>query len=233
MTGEVLMTCYSGFLKPGVELSWEKPYFEQDTAVLDSGKANDEGIPHYVTSISMLRYGIVNPIIIWAEEHPGDYNMFPGRTRYFIWQVLTFIDAPIILIDRFGHPIEEHQKHFDQLSLHRESLVMDLVYRKGRHEAWPRSPDAPHLTAHETERAIFTQDWDLDGKDWKRAKREHPEQRFPEYFKQLHHAQGLDFYYQDKLKYQWGHNPKDRRRVDITCMKDGMEVLLPHIGIVW
>ena len=232
MTGEVFMTCYSGFLQPGVELSWERPYFETDTAVLDSGKANDEGIPHYVTAISMLRYGIVNPIVVWAEEQPGLYNVYPGRTRYYIWQVLSHIDAPIILIDRFGHPLEEHQKHFDQLSLHRESLTMDLVYRKDNHEAWLRSPDAPQLTAHETERAIFAQDWDLNGKTWKRAKREEPEERFPEYFRMLKENEGLDFYYQDQIKYRWGHNNK-RRRVDITCMKDGMEVLLPHIGIKW
>lgn len=233
MTGEVFMTCYSGFLQPGVELSWERPYFENDTAVLDSGKANDEGIPHYVTAISMLRYGIVNPIVVWAEEQPGLYNVYPGRTRYFIWQVLSHIDAPIILIDRFGHPLAEHQKHFDQLSLHRESLTMDLVYRKDNHEAWLRNPDAPHLTAHQTERAIFAQDWDLDGKTWKRAKREHPEQRFPEYYRMLREQQGLDFYYQERLKYRWGWNEQVRKRIDITCMKDGMEVLLPHIGIEW
>jgi hypothetical protein len=227
------MTCYSGFLRPGVELSWEKPYFEQDSAVLDSGKANDEGLPHYVTSISMLRYGVINPIIIWAEEQPGMYNIYPGRTRYFVWQILSHIDAPIILIDRFGHRVEEHQKHFDQLSLHRETITMDLVYRKDNHEAWPRSPDAPHLTAHETERAIFAQEWNLNGKTWKRAKREHPEQRFPEYYRMLEEQPGLDFYHNDTIKYRWGWNKEVRQRVDITCMKDGMEVLLPHIGITW
>lgn len=233
MTGEVFMTCYSGFLQPGVELSWEKPYFEQDTAVLDSGKANDEGLPHYVTSISMLRYGVINPIIIWAEEQPGMYNIYPGRTRYFVWQILSHIDAPIILIDRFGHHVEEHQKHFDQLSLHRETITMDLVYRKDNHEAWPRSPDAPHLTAHDAERAIFAQEWDLNGKTWKRAKREHPEQRFPEYYRMLEEQPGLDFYHNNVIKYRWGWNQEVRQRVDITCMKDGMEVLLPHIGIKW
>lgn len=233
MTGEVFMTCYSGFLKPGVEMSWERPYFKHDTAVLDSGYANDQGLPHYVTALSMLKVGCVNPVTVWAEELSGMYNLFPGRTRYFIWQVLDFIDVPVIVIDRFGHRLEEHQKYFDQLSLHRETLTMDLVYRKDNHEAWLRSPDAPHLTAHQTERAIFAQEWDLNGKDWKRAKREEPEQRFPEYFRRLREQPGLDFYYREKLKYQWGHNQEDRRRVDITCMKDGMEVLLPHIGIEW
>ena len=232
MTGEVYMTCYSGFLKPGVVLSWEHEYFLEDTHVLDSGKVNDEGIPHYVTAISMLRYGCINPVVIWAEERAGEYNLFPGRTSYFIWQVLDFIDVPVIVIDRFGHPLEEHQKHFNQLDLHRDSLTMDLVHRKGNHEAWLRNPDSNDMTAHQTERSIFASEWDLDGKDWKRAKREHPEDRFPEYFKALRDQQGLDFYHEDTLKYQWGHNP-DRRRVDISCMKDGMEVLLPHIGIQW
>jgi hypothetical protein len=232
MTGEVIMTCYSGLLRPGVELSWEKRFFENDTSVLDSGMANDEGIPHYVTSLSMLRYGIVNPIIVWAEEYPGEYNISPGRSRYFCWQVLDFIEAPIILIDRFNHDLSTHSEWFDNLDIHRESVVMDLVYRKGRHEAWPRNPMQPEMTAHQAERAIFNTEWDLGELTWKRAKREHPENRFPEYFKALKEHQGIDFYHGGERKYRWGWS-NNRKRVDINNMKEGMEILLPHIGITW
>lgn len=235
---KIYMTCYEGFLRPDVELSWEKEFFEWDTAVLDSGSENDHGIPHYVTSLSMLNKGMVNPIVVWAEERAGTYNIYPGRSRYFCWRTLHHIDAPIVLIDRFSHPKTTHRQYFSDLNYMKEDLTLDLVSGRtkhadgyvNQHEAWLRP--RPEENAFDNERQIFATEWDLNGLPWRKAKRWNAEDRFPDYFKALNEKQGLDFYYNDAIKYRWGNNT-DRRRVDITCMKDGTDVLLPHIGIEW
>ena len=236
---KIYMTCYTGFLNPNVHLSWEQEFFEWDENYLSSNLANDQGVPHYIMANSMLKYGILNPIVVWAEQNPGEYNIHPGRTRYFTWRTLNWFDAPIILIDRFSHHKSVHLPYFTDLKYSKEDFVLDLVssrthHRDGyqnQHEAWLRSPEEPEMTMFDSERKIFGSEYDLNGLSWRKAKRWHPEQRFPEYFKHLNEKEGIDFYYKGKLKYQWGNN-KNRIDVEINDMKDGTDFLYKHIEII-
>jgi len=243
----MLMTCYTGRLRPGVVFPFEQAWMDYDTQLLDSSPANDYAFPYWILARSILNNGNINPMTVWVEE--SGYRIWPGLCRYIISKALTDIDFDIILIDRFNNKtIDEHRKWFDDIEVMTEPFVMDFIPKQiktidGRriqtHDLQLRNPTTPHKTNIESELDFFAQITpglkdvaDLHGNNWVQMKRKMNRQMWPEYWDLLENKPAVEYYYKGKKKYHWGFNKKKVIQVEIKDLSEGINHLLRHMDLI-
>lgn len=245
----MLMTCYTGKLKPGVVFPFEQAWMDYDTQLLDSSPANDYAFPLWMLTLSILNNGNVNPMTFWVEDTYKLYRLWPGLCRYLISKALSDIDFDIILIDRFNtKSIEEHKKWFDDLEVMTEPFLMEFNPKAvkttdGRrvqtHDLQLRNPTAPHQTNMDSELDMYDRITpglkafaEKKDRDWLDIKRRHNRETWPEYWDLLENKPAVEYYYKGKKKYHWGFNEKEIIQVEIKDLSEGINHLLRHMDLI-